>query len=70
MRSVESVDELLQQVEYFVDALSSYQSDFAVLPEFFNAPLMGLTDRSADGAIRFLAGYTGGCHKCHNGGQL
>ena len=59
MRSVESVDELLQQVEYFVDALSSYQSDFAVLPEFFNAPLMGLTDQSQQmNAIRFLAGYT------------
>lgn len=59
MRSVDSVEELLQQVEYFVDALSGYQSDFAVLPEFFNAPLMGLTDQSQQmSAIRFLAGYT------------
>lgn len=59
MRSVESVEELLKQVEYFVDALSGYQSDFAVFPEFFNAPLMGLTDQSQQmDAIRFLAGYT------------
>ncbi|RUO29329.1 hydrolase [Aliidiomarina sedimenti] len=59
MRSVESVEQMLQQVEYFVDALSSYKSDFALFPEFFNAPLMGLTDQSQQmEAIRFLAGYT------------
>ncbi|EKE84461.1 carbon-nitrogen hydrolase family protein [Idiomarina xiamenensis] len=59
MRAVDSVEEILQQVEYFVDALSSYQSDFALFPEFFNAPLMGLTDQSQQmDAIRFLAGYT------------
>lgn len=59
MREVDSVEEMLRQVEYFVDALSSYQSDFAVFPEFFNAPLMGLTDQSQQmDAIRFLAGYT------------
>ncbi|RUO79996.1 hydrolase [Idiomarina tyrosinivorans] len=59
MRQVSSADELLQQVEYFVDALSSYQSDFAVFPEFFNAPLMGLTDQSQQmNAIRFLADFT------------
>src|SRR5690554_3572594 len=59
MRAVESADELLQQVEYFVDALSSYKSDFALFPEFFNAPLMGLTDKGQQmDAIRFLAGFT------------
>ncbi len=59
MREAASFEDLLQQVEYFVDALSEYQSDFALFPEFFNAPLMGLcpeTDRAA--AIRFLAGFT------------
>src|SRR5690606_15818853 len=62
MREFASVDAVLQQVEYFVDALSGYQSDFAVFPELFNAPLMGLQDRAAQqdqmAAIRFLAGFT------------
>ena len=59
MRSVESVDELLKQVEYFVDTVSDYQSDFIVFPEFFNAPLMGLTGQhSQTEAIRYLAEYT------------
>lgn len=59
MRAVNSADELLQQVEYFVDALSSYKSDFALFPEFFNAPLMGLTNKGQQmDAIRFLAGFT------------
>ncbi|MBF7075039.1 GNAT family N-acetyltransferase [Glaciecola sp. MH2013] len=60
MREVESVDDVLQQVEYFIDALSSYKSDFAVFPEFFNASLMGLCpDQSQQvEAIRFLASFT------------
>ncbi|MAL99248.1 bifunctional GNAT family N-acetyltransferase/carbon-nitrogen hydrolase family protein [Hydrocarboniclastica marina] len=59
MREFHSVDEVLTQVEYFVDALSDYKSDFAVFPEFFNAPLMGLTDQGDQTqAIRFLAGFT------------
>ncbi|PAV26405.1 putative amidohydrolase [Tamilnaduibacter salinus] len=59
MREFHSVDDVLRQVEYFVDALSDYKSDFAVFPEFFNAPLMGLTDQvDQTRAIRFLAGFT------------
>ncbi|MGI1678913.1 MAG: bifunctional GNAT family N-acetyltransferase/carbon-nitrogen hydrolase family protein [Cellvibrionaceae bacterium] len=61
MREVGSVDEMLKQVEYFVDALSSYKSDFALFPEFFNAPLMGLYhDQQSQQmeAVRFLAGFT------------
>lgn len=59
MREFSGVDAVLQQVEYFVDALSDYQSDFAVFPELFNTPLMGLTDQSDPlAAIRFLAGFT------------
>ncbi len=42
MRTLESVEDLIQQVEFFIDALSDYQCDMALLPEFFNAPLMGL----------------------------
>ncbi|MGE4534126.1 GNAT family N-acetyltransferase [Halomonas sp.] len=62
MREFDSVEAVLQQVEYFVDALADYKSDFAVFPELFNAPLMGLQDRAAQqdqmAAIRFLASFT------------
>lgn len=62
MREFDSVEAVLQQVEYFVDALSGYKSDFAVFPELFNAPLMGLQDRAAQqdqmAAVRFLASFT------------
>lgn len=59
MREMESVDDLLQQVEYFIDALSDYRCDVAIFPEFFNAPLMGLqTHQSAVDAVRFLAEFT------------
>jgi hypothetical protein len=40
MRPYKNIEELFQQAEYFVDALSAYKSDFALFPEFFNAPLM------------------------------
>lgn len=59
MREMHSVEELLQQVEYFIDALSDYRCDVALFPEFFNAPLMGLEEHKTSAeAIRFLAGYT------------
>lgn len=59
MRTVSSVGELLQQAEFFIDALSDYQCDLALLPEFFNAPLMGLEhhETSLD-AIKSLAQFT------------
>lgn len=59
MRAVNSLDDLMQQVEFFVDTVGSYKADFVVFPEFFNAPLMALfeTDSSAD-AVRMLAEYT------------
>lgn len=59
MREMHSVSELLQQVEYFIDALSDYRCDVALFPEFFHAPLMGLSKhRNSVDAIRFLAGFT------------
>ncbi|MDA9004053.1 carbon-nitrogen hydrolase family protein, partial [bacterium] len=59
MRLFSSFEEAIQQVEYFVDALSDYQSDFALFPEFFNAPLMALTEQGhAAHAIQLLASYT------------
>ena len=59
MRYFENVEELIQQVEYFVDALSDYGCDVALFPEFFNAPLMGLAEsESSIDAIWHLAEYT------------
>lgn len=59
MRPLKSVEELLQQVEFFIDALSDYQCDLALLPEFFNAPLMGLEPHTTSlDAIKALAQFT------------
>src|SRR5690554_130065 len=59
MRLYDNFEELMQQVEYFVEAVSNYRSDFALFPEFFNAPLMAdYNHLSESEAIRKLAGYT------------
>lgn len=59
MRLYKNFDELMQQAEYFVDAVSAYRSDFALFPEFFNAPLMAdYNHLSESEAIRKLAEYT------------
>ena len=59
MRPYKKLDDLLQQAEYFVDALAGYRSDFALFPEFFNAPLMAENNHmSGSEAIRELAKYT------------
>lgn len=59
MRTIRSVEDILQQVEYFVDTVSEYESDFVLFPEFFNGALMGLTNQAQrTEAIRYLAGYT------------
>ncbi|MCB9034004.1 MAG: bifunctional GNAT family N-acetyltransferase/carbon-nitrogen hydrolase family protein [Chitinophagales bacterium] len=59
MRLYKNLDELMQQVEFFVDAVSSYRSDFALFPEYFNAPLMADDNHlSEPEAIRNLAKHT------------
>lgn len=59
MRTYPSIDDLLEQVDYFVNTLARYNADFAVFPEFFNAPLMAkYNDLSESDAIRALAKYT------------
>lgn len=59
MRPYNGLDELMQQAEYFVDTVSRYRSDFALFPEFFNAPLMAKNNHlSESDAIRSLASYT------------
>ena len=40
MRTYKTLDDLFEQVEFFVDAVSDYKSDFVLFPEYFNAPLM------------------------------
>ncbi|MBU3927060.1 MAG: bifunctional GNAT family N-acetyltransferase/carbon-nitrogen hydrolase family protein [Bacteroidetes bacterium] len=59
MRPYKNLDELLQQVEFFVDAVSGYRSDFALFPEFFNAPLMAENNHLTEPeALRELAKHT------------
>lgn len=59
MRPYKNMEELLQQAEFFVDAVSGYRSDFALFPEFFDAPLMADDNHlSEPEAIRKLALHT------------
>jgi len=59
MRPYKDLKALMQQVEFFVDSLSEYKSDFALFPEFFNAPLMtAYNHMSESDAIRKLAEST------------
>lgn len=59
MRSYNHLEDLLQQAEYFIDAVSGYRADFALFPEFFNAPLMAEDNHlSEPEAIRNLAKHT------------
>lgn len=59
MRSYKNMAELMQQVEFFIDAVSGYRADFALFPEFFNAPLMAENNHlSEPDAIRELAKHT------------
>ena len=60
MRLYDSLEQLMQQAEFFVDAVSGYRADFALFPEFFNAPLMAENNHlSEPEAIRELAKLTG-----------
>lgn len=59
MRLYNTLDEVFSQVEYFVDAVSGYNSDFVLFPEYFNAPLMAEFNYLSEAdAIRELAKYT------------
>jgi predicted amidohydrolase/GNAT superfamily N-acetyltransferase len=59
MRQYRSLADLMQQAEYFIDAVSGYRSDFALFPEFFNAPLMAENNLLTESeAIRELAKHT------------
>jgi predicted amidohydrolase/GNAT superfamily N-acetyltransferase len=59
MRPYKDLDALLKQAEYFIDAVAGYRSDFALFPEFFNAPLMAdVNHLKTPDAIRELAKHT------------
>jgi len=59
MRSMRTTEDLLQQVEFFVDAVSGYQADIMLFPEFFNGPLMAqFNQENPADAVRGLASFT------------
>ena len=59
MRSYKVIDDVFEQVEFFVDAVSDYKCDFVLFPEYFNAPLMAKYNHLGESqAIRELAKYT------------
>ncbi len=59
MRNYQGVDGLFEHLDFFLQVVSGYNSDFAVFPEFFNAPLMALyANQNEAEAIRSLAQHT------------
>lgn len=40
MRPLKDLQDFYKQVEFFVDAVAGYQSDFCLFPELFNTPLL------------------------------
>jgi len=59
MRLYNSLDELFQQAEYFIDSISNYKADFAVFPEYFNGPLLAeFNEMNEAEAMRSVAQYT------------
>lgn len=59
MRELHSFEALVDYIDYFIDAVSAYQSDFVLFPELFNAPLMQQYNELGEAeAIRKLAGFT------------
>ncbi|WP_299013546.1 bifunctional GNAT family N-acetyltransferase/carbon-nitrogen hydrolase family protein [uncultured Polaribacter sp.] len=59
MRLYKDLEELMEQAEFFVDSVAAYRADFALFPEFFNAPLMAEFNHLPESeAIRKLAKFT------------
>ena len=59
MRIFQSFDDLLQQVEFFVDTVSGYNADLLLFPELFNAPLLAdYEQEDPPMAVRSLAEHT------------
>ncbi|EDM38173.1 Nitrilase/cyanide hydratase and apolipoprotein N-acyltransferase [Pedobacter sp. BAL39] len=59
MRLFPDMEAFYEQVEFFVDAVSGYKSDFIMFPEFFNTPLLQPYNHLPEmEAMRMLAGKT------------
>ncbi|WP_231569827.1 bifunctional GNAT family N-acetyltransferase/carbon-nitrogen hydrolase family protein [Hymenobacter sp. APR13] len=59
MRATKNLEDFFQQIEFFVDTVSGYKADCVLFPEFFNAPMMALTnEESPSVAIRSMAAFT------------
>lgn len=59
MRTTRSLEDLFEQIEYYVDAVSGYHADCVLFPEFFNGPLLGrFNDLPGADAVRRLAEFT------------
>ena len=59
MRSFSNFDALCEQIEFFVDTVAGYNSDFVLFPELFMAPLMADFNHQTEAeAIRNLANFT------------
>ncbi|PST82962.1 carbon-nitrogen hydrolase [Pedobacter yulinensis] len=60
MRLFPDMESFYEQVEFFVDAVSGYKSDFIMFPEFFNTPLLQPYNHLGEmEAMRRLAEKTG-----------
>lgn len=60
MRRVTSFEDFMESVEFFVDSVSAYKSDFVVFPELFTLPLLALEAHklSTSESIEKLTEYT------------
>lgn len=59
MRPYANLDEMFTQVEFFIDSIAAYKSDFALLPELFNGPLLAeFNEMTEADSMRALAKYT------------
>jgi predicted amidohydrolase/GNAT superfamily N-acetyltransferase len=59
MRHFKEVNGLYEQIEFFLNTVAGYNSDFVLFPELFNAPLMAdFNHQTQAEAIRSLAEYT------------
>ncbi|MCB2188420.1 MAG: bifunctional GNAT family N-acetyltransferase/carbon-nitrogen hydrolase family protein [Deltaproteobacteria bacterium] len=59
MRGFASFEDLVQQVEFYVDTVSGYTADLVLFPELFNAPLLAQYDQEDPPmAMRSLAEHT------------
>lgn len=59
MRLLNDLEEFFDQAEFFINAVADYESDFAMFPELFVAPLMADYNHLSEAdSIRELARYT------------